>query len=99
MMTPVWGSLTIRLIALVSQKTRKQARTRWMRHHPSRCEEPLREAGVRAAIPGAAVSVVRRPQQRRDGLHRTGSKRGAKEPKGSRAAGLMRPVFFLNLSR
>jgi len=23
-----------------------------MRHHPSRCEEPLREAGVRAAIPG-----------------------------------------------
>ncbi len=48
----VSGSLTIRLIALVSQKTRKQARTRWMRHHPSRCEEPLREAGVRAAIPG-----------------------------------------------
>ena len=39
-------SLTIRLIALVSQKTRKQARTRWMRIHPSRCEEPLREAGV-----------------------------------------------------
>src|SRR5208337_2618346 len=48
----VSGSLTIRLIALVSQKTRKQARTRWMRHHPLRCEEPLREAGVRAAIPG-----------------------------------------------
>src|SRR5208337_890012 len=48
----VSGSLTIRLIALVSQKTRKQARTRWMRNHLSRCEEPLREAGVRAAIPG-----------------------------------------------
>jgi len=49
------------------------------------CEPPIR---------GTTVSVVRRPLQRQDSPHRTGSKRRAEELKGSRAAGLIRPVFF-----
>ncbi len=72
----------------------KASKTRWMRDHPSRCEEPLREAGVRAAIPDAAVSVVRRPLQRRDGLHRTGSKQGARACNYAGVTSLMRPVFL-----
>ena len=38
--------------------------------------------------------MVRRPQKRRDGLHRTGSKRGAGELQGSRGRRLDATSFF-----
>ncbi len=90
----VSSSLTIRLIALVSQKTRKQARTRWMRIHPSRCEEPLREAGVQAAIPGrhgrrgpeTAPAAGWPAQDRQQAVGKRAARLSSRP--------LMRPVFF-----